>query len=394
MEPAPLDFSDTAVAFSHVGDGALRTDYLLFRILSKGKLVKAATPLVKAAMAVGLPVKPLIRATIFRHFCGGEDIAGCEAAVSLLWKRRVGSILDFSVEGKESEESFTSTANEIIRTIHRAAGDEAIPFCVFKPSGIARTGLLEKAGRGETLAAGERSEYEKAAARFERIAGEAAGNNVRLFVDAEETWFQDAVDAIVQRLMMKHNTKSAVVFNTVQLYRTGRLEWMEKAWRHAREHNYKLGLKLVRGAYMEKERKRAAANGYPSPIQPGKAASDSQYDAALAFCIDRIEDISFCNATHNENSSMLLTRLMKEKSIASGDPRIWFSQLLGMSDHISFNLAHAGYNVCKYVPYGPVEAVLPYLIRRAEENSSISGQMSRELMMISRERQRRKLNQA
>jgi len=387
------DFSNTEIAFAYKSDSELRHAYLLFSVISKRSLVAFATPLIRGAVRLRLPVKPLIRATIYRHFCGGESIDRCTRTVAALWKFGVGSILDYSVEGKENEETFRRTAAEIIRTIRRSAGDASVPFCVFKPSGIVRTGLMEKVSAGLALSAAERQEYEAAAARFDAICSKAAENDVRIFIDAEETWFQDAIDRLVQELMHRYNTEKAIVFNTVQLYRTGRLDWMDAAVRHARDNGYKLGLKLVRGAYMEKERARAASMGYPSPIQPDKPACDNQYDGALRFCMDHLDTVSFCNGTHNEKSSMLLTDLMQEKNVPANDARIWFSQLLGMSDHISFNLAHAGYNVCKYVPYGPVDAVLPYLVRRAEENSAIAGQMNRELGMIVKERGRRKRRQ-
>lgn len=390
MEKAEPDFGNTVNAFAYRSDSELRHAYWLFRVISKKALVSACTPLIRMAMNLRLPVKPIIRATIYRHFCGGEDIGACAQTVSTLWQHRVGSILDYSVEGKERNEVFEATTREVIRTIARSSGDSAIPFCVFKPSGIARTGLLTRLSAGMSLDENEQAEMEGIRNRFERIAVAAAEHGVRLFIDAEETWFQDSVDDIVRDLMARLNRKEAVVFNTVQLYRTGRLQWMEEAWQHARDNGYVLGLKLVRGAYMEKERERAAENGYPSPIQPDKPSCDASYDEALRFCMDRIDRISICNGTHNEKSSMLLTRLMSEKGLRPDDSRVWFSQLLGMSDHISFNLAKAGYNVCKYVPYGPVEAVLPYLVRRAEENSAIAGQMNRELMMIAQEWKRRR----
>lgn len=289
-----------------------------------------------------------------------------------------------------SDADFDNNCEEIVRTVLRAVGDKNIPFSVFKPTGIGRTALLEKVSSKITLNADEQAEFERLKGRVRKICSTAYEKNVRLFVDAEESWIQQAIDDMVDEMMEEFNKKQTIIFNTVQLYRHDRVAFMKENIAKARSRGYKVGYKLVRGAYMEKERDRAAQKGYPSPIQPDKAATDRDYNAALKLCVENLDMLSVCAGTHNEESSKYLTQLLDEHKIARNDQRVWFSQLLGMSDHISFNLAHEGYCVCKYVPYGPVVSVLPYLFRRAAENTSISGQMGRELKMIAQEKARRK----
>ncbi|MEO5572335.1 MAG: proline dehydrogenase family protein [Bacteroidia bacterium] len=385
-----MTFDDLEKAFAAKSDAELRNDYWLFKIIGNPWLTKAAPALTDFALKFHLPIKGIVRATLFKHFCGGEDIDECNETIKKLYSFHVGSILDYSAEGEEKEDSFEETTKEIIATIHRAKGVAAIPFCVFKPTGIARFALLEKVSSSATLTVEESEEYKKATARFKNICETAAQNNVRLFIDAEESWIQNAIDDLASQMMRLFNLQKAIVYNTIQLYRTDRLNFLKQSFEHAEKNNYQLGIKLVRGAYMEKERARAEKSGYPSPIQPDKKSCDRDFDEALRFCIQHIQRIAICAGTHNENSSMLLFKLMKEHTIPANDPNIYFSQLLGMSDHISYNLAAAGYNVAKYVPYGPVASVLPYLIRRAQENTSIAGQMGRELKLIVEERKRRK----
>jgi proline dehydrogenase len=274
--------------------------------------------------------------------------------------------------------------------VNRAKGDSSIPFCVFKVTGVSRFALLEKISSGEPLTDLEQEEFNKVKKRISKISDLAALNEVRLFIDAEESWIQPAIDGLANDMMEVHNKEQVIVYNTVQLYRTDRLDFLKQSHARGMERGYKNGFKLVRGAYMEKERKRAAAMGYPSPIQPDHASSNRDYDAALEFCMKNHDRISICAGTHNEASSLLLTQLMAQNGMNNNNPSVWFSQLLGMSDHLSGNLAAAGYNVAKYVPYGPVKSVLPYLIRRAQENTSIAGQTGRELSMIIQELERRK----
>jgi proline dehydrogenase len=298
----------------------------------------------------------------------------------------IGTILDYSVEGEETEAVFDHTGAEIIRTILAAANNPDIPFSVFKTTGIIRFALLEKKSSGLQLNETEQEEWNRGRNRFEQICQAAADNNVRIFVDAEESWIQPAIDALTEEMMEKMNRQKAIVYNTIQLYRHDRLEYLKHQITGTMHF---LGFKLVRGAYMEKERERAKQLGYTSPIQPDKQAADRDYDEALKQCVHHIDRVSICAGTHNENSSALLMDLMQEKGIEPADQRVYFSQLLGMSDHISFNLSNAGYNVAKYVPYGPVKAVIPYLTRRARENSSVAGQMGRELSLIEKELKRR-----
>ncbi|HKR03415.1 MAG TPA: proline dehydrogenase family protein [Bacteroidia bacterium] len=385
-----INFHNLEKAFAAKSDAELRNDYLLFKIIGNQWLTKAAPSLTGFALKFRLPVKRIIKATLFKHFCGGEYIEECNKTVAKLHQYKVGSILDYSAEGEEKEEKFDFTEKEIIATILHAKGDPAIPFCVFKPTGVARLALLEKVSSGKTLVAGEAEEFNRVINRIKNICRTAAENNVRIFVDAEETWIQKAIDDLVTQMMAEYNKQQPIVYNTIQLYRTDRLDFLKQAYEHALRNNYWLGIKLVRGAYMEKERDRAKQLGYPSPIHATKSGSDRDFDAALRFCVKHVDRVAICAGTHNEHSSMLLVQLMKEKNIPANDPKIYFSQLLGMSDHISYNLASAGYNVAKYVPYGPVATVLPYLIRRAQENTSIAGQMGRELSLIVEEMKRRK----
>lgn len=385
-----ISFDNIQNAFEYKSDAEINRAYWLFKAISNNTLVKAGPVLVDIALKLHLPISGIVKATLFKHFCGGENINECYETVEQLAKFNVGSILDYSVEGKEEESEFDHSAEEILATVERAKGDPHIPFCVFKITGLGRFALLEKVSAHKQLSSEEEQEYAKVQQRVKNICERAFKNNVPIFIDAEESWIQQAIDDLATGMMMLFNKERAIVYNTIQLYRHDRLEFLKQSLQHAIENNYRLGEKLVRGAYMEKERKRAAEMGYPTPIQPDKAASDRDYDAALKFCIEHLNRVSICAGTHNEQSSMMLVHLMQQNQIVSSDKRIYFSQLLGMSDHISFNLAKAGYNVCKYIPYGPVKAVLPYLMRRAQENTSIRGQMGRELILLSEERKRRK----
>ena len=387
-----VSFDNTEVAFASKSNADLKRAYWLFSLLKYPWLVRVAPYFIRAALWLHLPIKGLVRATAFRQFCGGESIAGCENTIRKLAASGIGTILDFSVEGKETEHDFESGLQETLATIERSAGDAHIPFSVFKPTAFARNSLLEKHDRGETLTASEQSEYASFVNRIEKICQRAFERNVPVFIDAEESWIQDSIDTIAQNMMMKYNKKDVIVYNTLQMYRTGRVDYLNKSLEHARENGYLPGFKIVRGAYMEKERKRAAKLNLPSPIQPDKESTDRDYNEALRIIVDHIDIAALCCGTHNESSSLLLVELMHEKKLSNNHPRIWFSQLLGMSDHISYNLSQKGYRVCKYVPYGPVESVLPYLVRRARENTSVKGQTGRELSLLRMEVRRRKEN--
>lgn len=386
-----ISFDDTSIAFSSKSDNDLRKSYVLFAIMDKNLIVKLGTIFIKAALKLKLPVKNLIKNNLFNHFCGGESIVDSEKTILELSKYHIGTILDYAVEGEHTEEGFNHTAEEIIRTIHRSANDPNIPFCVFKPTGMASIDLLGKVQLKEQLSEVEMALFEKIRIRWERVCRESFSQDVRIFIDSEDSFIQDPIDALGYNLMEKFNKKKTIVWNTYQMYRVGMLENLKIAIQLARKKGYFIGAKLVRGAYMEKERERAEDKGYPDPIQPNKKATDDAYDSALKLCILNKDIVSVCSGSHNEKSNYYLTELMAQAGMENHDERAFFAQLYGMSDHISFNLAKAGYNVVKYVPYGPIEAVVPYLLRRAEENTSISGQSSREFTLIKKELKRRKL---
>lgn len=385
-----LSFDNTEIAFRGKTDADLVRAYWLFKIISVNFLTKIGPPLTSLALKLGLPVQSIIKSTIFRQFCGGESIEECEKTVVQLDAGGVGSILDYSVEGEDDEEVFDHTCREIMKTIRHADGDERIPLTVFKVTGLGRFALLEKINSGQPLEAAEKSEYQRLSKRVNQICGLAHELNVRVMIDAEESWIQDPIDSMVLEMMRRYNQDKAIVYNTYQLYRKDKLASLKEDTAAASEQ-FKLGAKLVRGAYMEKERDRAIENGYPSPIHVDKALTDKDYNEALIFCISKIDIISFVAGTHNEASCRVLAELLNEKEIPHDHEHVYFSQLLGMGDNLSFNLGASGYNVVKYVPYGPLKAVMPYLFRRAEENTSVAGQMGRELRLLSSEMKRRKL---
>ncbi|TLV00595.1 proline dehydrogenase family protein [Dyadobacter luticola] len=385
----PVFFEDTSVAFASKSDAKLRKTYWLFSLMNQARVVNLGTFFIKLALKLNLPIKNLIRATIFEQFCGGETINDCDATISLLGNSGIGTILDYSVEGEDREASFDATAAEILRTIDKAASSRTIPFSVFKVTGVASADLLEKIQRKDALSAAEEEAYMRVQERVEKLCSFAHEKDVRIFVDAEESWIQGVIDDLTYAMMQKFNREKPIVYNTYQLYRHETLEALKTAYLTARQRGYFIGGKLVRGAYMEKERLRARENEYVSPIHATKQATDDDYNMAVDFCLDHIEHVSICLGSHNEYSSQYCAAKMKKLGISNNDQRIWFAQLLGMSDNISYNLAHAGYNVAKYVPYGPIDAVLPYLIRRAEENTSIAGQSSREYLLVKSEMKRR-----
>lgn len=388
-EKLNLSFENTEIAFRHLSNPALIRTYWVFRLINNNFLVKIGPPLTNLAIKIHLPIKGLIKATIFKQFCGGESITECENTISNLNNGGVGTILDYSVEGEDDELAFDETRNEIIKTIDRARQDRAVPITVFKVTGVGRFGLLEKLDAGTELMPAEKIEWEKVRQRVYDICSRASQASIPVMIDAEETWIQKTIDGLALEMMRAFNKEKAIVYNTYQLYRHDKLASLKADFEAAKCDGFVLGAKLVRGAYMEKERKRAAELGYPSPIQPDKQSTDRDYDEALRFVIDHLDQIALVAGTHNEQSCRLLATLLANKNIDLKHPHVYFSQLLGMSDNLSFNLAHAGFNVAKYVPYGPVEAVLPYLFRRAEENTAIAGQMSRELGFIIKERKRR-----
>lgn len=386
-----ISFNNTEIAFKHKTNRDLKRAKFLFSVIASPTMVKVGKGVTNFSLSAGLPIKGIIKATIFKQFCGGETIDECTETVGQMWKNKVGTILDYSVEGKTSDEDFEATTKEIIATIAKGKTTEAIPFAVFKVTGITRFGLLVAANEGvENLDAALTKEYEATVERIDRICKAGFDAGIPVFIDAEETWIQDTIDRITHEMMLKYNKEKAIVYNTVQMYRHDRLAFLKDAVAWAKTNGVQYGVKLVRGAYMEKERERAQEKSYPSPIQPDKDACDTDYNAALDFLTDEFDHMALVAGSHNEYSSAYLADLMEKKGLPKENKRIFFAQLLGMSDHISYNLAHLGYNVAKYVPYGPIKEVMPYLLRRADENTSVKGQTGRELSLILQERNRRK----
>lgn len=385
-----ISFEDTSVAFKYKSKAALRKANFIFSLINHPWISAMAIQSVKFGLMLRLPIEGIIRETVFSHFCGGESIEESTGTINQLGKYGVNTILDYSVEGEKSETGFDKTLEETMRTIETAHHSKNIPFSVFKVTGIASAELLEKVQTKDELSATEQQAFERVQERIDKICATAHAYKIPVLIDAEETWIQDTIDWLAYRMMEKYNKERAIVFNTYQLYRTASPKNLRDAYHNAAMHNYYLGAKLVRGAYMEKERKRAEELNYPSPIFPDKETTDNAFNQALSFCIDHKQRIAVMCGSHNEYSNYYLTVLMEKHSMTHRDDRVWFSQLFGMSDNISFNLAAAGYNVAKYVPYGPVRSVMPYLFRRAEENTSVAGQSSRELTLIQKEIKRRK----
>ena len=393
-----ISFDNTENAFAYKSTKHLKKAKLLFKTMGYNWLVKAGTRLTPLALKFHLPIKGLIRDTIFSQFVGGETLEETAVAGNMLEKYGVQVILDYGVEGKEGEESFDNATEQFAKVIEYAASQPNIPFISVKITGLARFALLETLNDAPRLRSGihdheaETDEWNRVKDRLYHLCEIADEKNVGILIDAEESWIQDPVDRLTMEMMEEFNTEKAVVYNTIQLYRHDRLGFLHLSHRIAKSKNFVLGVKLVRGAYMEKERARAVEKGYASPIQPDKESSDRDYDAAVRYCIEHIEDIAVIVASHNESSNLLATRLMEEKGLAHNHPHLHFSQLFGMSDNITFNLSKEGFSVSKYLPFGPINDVIPYLMRRAQENSSVSGQTGRELGLIEKELKRRKAN--
>lgn len=383
-------FENTEIAFALKSDSELERAYFLFKMISIEPLVRIGTAATNFAIKAHLPIEGLIRSTVFDHFCGGVNENDCLPVIDKMYEKGVSSVLDYSVEGKENEAEFDAAMQMIIKLIDFAKEKAAMPIAVFKPTGFGRFYLYEKVGRGDTLTEKEQKEWDNVVRRFDTVCKKAKANDIAILIDAEESWMQDAADDLVTKMMQKYNTEKPIVFNTLQMYRHDRLDFLEQQHALAKANGYYLGYKLVRGAYMEKENERAEDKGYVSPICVSKNATDINFDEGLKYILENLDTISLFAGTHNEESSYLLMQLMHEKGLENNDPRVWFGQLYGMSDHISYNLANRGYNVAKYMPFGPVKDVMPYLIRRAEENTSVAGQTSRELNLISKEKKRRK----
>ena len=384
-------FDNTEIAFALKSDSELERAYFLFKMISIEPLVRIGTAATNFAIKAHLPIEGLIRATVFDHFCGGVNEADCLPVIDKMYEKGVSSVLDYSVEGKENDAEFDAAMQTTLNIIAFAKEKDAMPIAVFKPTGFGRLKLFEKVGSGAVLTASEQAEWDKVVNRFDRVCKLGKTHDISVLIDAEESWMQNASDALVTQMMQNYNTEKPIVFNTLQMYRTDRLDFLKKEHQLAKENGYFLGFKLVRGAYLEKENERAKEKGYPSPMCKNKAETDTNYNAAVAYILDHLDRMALFSGSHNEESSYLMMQTMAEKSIKNNDSRVWFGQLYGMSDHISFNLAANGYNVAKYIPFGPVRDVMPYLIRRAEENTSVAGQTGRELTLLSKEKKRRKI---
>ncbi len=393
MEQEELSFSDTERAFIARSNAELRKANWLFRLMGSSFLVKIFSKLTLIAIKIGIPVRSVIKHTIFNQFCGGETLEESKSVVEKLNNLKVGSILDYSVEGKDRDEDFIGTAAEVNKIIELASINPAIPYTSVKLSGLMPAKLLEKVSGGVILNAEEQKRFKEGKERIDDLCRNAGQKNVPVYFDAEETWVQSAIDSIAEEMMKKYNKQRAIVLTTLQMYRWDRMEYLEGLLKNAREEGYSIGIKLVRGAYMERENARASIEGRRSPIHSTKVGSDIDFDKAVELCLRNIDIVTLCAGTHNEKSTLYLVQKMKELGIPNDHKHVYFSQLYGMSDHITYNLAHQGYNVTKYLPYGPVRSVVPYLIRRAEENTGIAGQMGRELMLIVEERNRRKEQQ-
>jgi len=385
-----VDFSDTQIAFADKSDAEMRWSHILYSLMNYPSLVNSGTRLATLALRLRLPVEGLIKATIYRQFCGGETIEEARKVIQKLGHSNIKTILDYGVEGKETEADFDRTATYLAQTLEYAREDEDIHIISTKLSGLFRFELLERVTKGDALAAAEQEEYERGKARIDRICKAAYESSIGVHVDAEHSWIQGAIDEVAWEMSRRYNRERPIVINAVQLYRKGRLQFLKDSLQHARDNAYLCAVKLVRGAYMDKERARAQAMGYPSPIHDSLQETHQAYNEGLEFCIGHIGETYVCNATHNEESCRMQTELMQEKGLDPGHPLVATAQLYGMSDNLSYNMAAAGYNVEKYLPYGPVREVVPYLIRRTQENTSVGGQMSRELKLIQKEMKRRR----
>ena len=384
-------FENTATAFALKTDSELERAYFLFKMISNEPLVRIGSAVTNFAIKAHLPVEGLIRATVFDHFCGGVNEQDCLPLIEKMYEKGVSSVLDYSVEGKDVENQFDFAYEKIMEILNFVKEKEGIPYAVFKPTAFGRFAIYQKIGEGKTLTEAENQEWQRIINRFDKVCKKANDMDVALLIDGEESWMQDAADSLVEDMMVKYNKEKPIVFNTLQMYRWDRMDYLKKLHQKAKDENFKIGFKVVRGAYMEKENERAEEKGYPTPICESKKATDENFDAAIEYIVEHLDVIALFSGTHNELSCYKLMELMDKKNIAHNDPNIWFGQLYGMSDNISFNLAAHGYNVAKYLPFGPVRDVMPYLIRRAEENTSVSGQTTRELTLLKKERTRRKI---
>ncbi|MGW1453449.1 proline dehydrogenase family protein [Salegentibacter agarivorans] len=384
-------FNDTETAFRLKTDLELNRALLLFNVMGIPSLIQPGILLTKFSLKARLPIQPLIKSTIFDQFCAGTSKDDCKPVIKEMHQVNLSSILDYSVEGKKTEEEFDAAFRVKKDLIKFAKEETEIPFAIFKPTALGSFEIWHKLSSHINLNEEEKVEWQKTKARVEDLCEEAYKQNVRLYADAEESWMQDAADDLMEEMMEKYNKDKALIFNTFQCYRWDRLDYLKALHKKANEKGFKIGAKIVRGAYMEKENKRAKKYGKKSPICESKKATDLNFNNVMTYCLDNIDDIAVFIGTHNEMSNYLALQAMEDQGIPKDDPRVWFSQLYGMSDQISYNLASKDYNTAKLVPFGPVKEVVPYLLRRAEENSSVEGQTNRELNLLQCEKKRRKL---
>lgn len=384
-----INFKNTEIAFEAKSDAALKKAAWLFSLMNNPTLVKVGSKLGMLSLKLGLPVEGLIKTTIFEQFCGGTTLLNSQPTIDGLSSFGVKSILDYGAEGKESEEDFNRTMREIMEATKFAGKNTHVPFVSAKITGLGRFALLEKYQSKENLTQAEKEEFDRIIKRIDSICFHAKEHKTGIFIDAEESWIQDTIDYMTNLMMSRYNQKKPTVYNTFQFYRHDRLKFLKDSFNIAEKQGYILGAKLVRGAYMEKERERASQKGYPSPIQKDKKSTDDDYDLAVRFCVKNYQKIASCTATHNAESCRKQVELVERLKLSKTHNHFLFSQLYGMSDHLTFNLQKAGFNTAKYIPYGPVKDVVPYLIRRAEENSSVTGDMGRELVLIKKEIKRR-----
>jgi proline dehydrogenase len=385
-----IDFSNTEIAFSHLSNSELKKSAWLFNMMNKAWIVKYGSPVALLAVRLNLPfARKIVKATIFDQFVGGRTLLECQKSIDRLWAHSTLTVLDYGAEAKETEQDFNNTMNENIRAIEFAALNKSVPVISTKLTGLGRFGLLEQMQNSENLTKEERQEYRIMLKRVDAICSQAAKKGVSVFIDAEESWIQDSIDHIVWIMMERYNKQKVVVYNTFQMYRKDRLQFLFQSFDKAKEEGFMLGAKLVRGAYMNKEAAYAEAHGKENPINPTKEISDDHYNTGIRFCVDNYEQIASCNASHNQRSAELQVELILERGIPKNHPHLNFCQLYGMSDNLTFNLANQGFNVAKYLPYGQVEEVIPYLIRRAQENTSVTGDAGREYALVLKEVKRR-----
>jgi proline dehydrogenase len=387
---ANVDFTNTEIAFSDRSNKELRMTARLFQLMNSPFLVSLGSNLGLASVKLRLPfAESIIKKTIYTQFCGGVNLMDSQSVIDRLFRQDVLTILDYGAERKELEEEFDETLAETLKAIDFAASNESVPCVSSKITGLAGMDLLEKIQSKAVLTTGEQHNYDRLLQRLETLGAKASDLGVGVFIDAEESWIQGPIDQMVEDMMRTFNQTKVIIYNTYQMYRHDSLEALYKSFDKANSGGYKLGAKLVRGAYMEKERDRAEEMGYPSPIHADKESVDQDYDKGVTFCVENYQTVASCNASHNLESNLLQAELIDKMGIVKNHPHLNFCQLYGMSDNITFNLASKGYNVAKYLPYGPVKEVMPYLIRRARENTSITGDVSRELNLLSQEMKRR-----